>query len=97
MQVTHRKLLILRYETHEPLDRQWGSDVGGGNWTGLVGTLQRQEADFSTTITPTAARLLIMRHSKIYASDPFVLVSLKTQTIPQHMAIVKPFPGVVWW
>ncbi|XP_045118928.1 probable glutamate receptor isoform X2 [Portunus trituberculatus] len=88
--------LNFTYETHEPLDRQWGSDLGGGNWTGLVGTLQRQEADFSTTITPTAARLLIMRHSKIYASDPFVIVSLKTQTKAEHMAIAKPFPGEVW-
>ncbi|XP_063840777.1 glutamate receptor ionotropic, kainate 3-like [Scylla paramamosain] len=88
--------LNFTYETHEPLDRQWGSDLGEGNWSGLVGTLQRQEADFSTTITPTAERLLIMRHSKIYASDPFVLVSLKTQAKAEHMAIVKPFPGEVW-
>ncbi|ROT82096.1 Variant Ionotropic Glutamate Receptor [Penaeus vannamei] len=64
MLVTIAAKLNFTYVIREPKDREWGALLEGGNWTGLVGTLQQEEADFSMTITPTAPRLLAMDQAR---------------------------------
>ncbi|KAK3858319.1 hypothetical protein Pcinc_035489 [Petrolisthes cinctipes] len=88
--------LNFTYVMHESYDGNWGSEGVDGNWTGLVGELQHNIADFSTTITPTAPRLKVMRHVRIYASDPFVLLSTTPQNLPQYLALITPFTGKMW-
>lgn len=88
--------LNFTYVIREPKDGEWGLLLEGGNWTGLVGTLQQEEADFSTTITPTAPRLLAMEQARIYTRDPFVITSMKPRRLPHFLALVTPFTGTVW-
>ncbi|XP_069970466.1 glutamate receptor U1 isoform X2 [Penaeus vannamei] len=96
MLVTIAAKLNFTYVIREPKDREWGALLEGGNWTGLVGTLQQEEADFSMTITPTAPRLLAMDQARIYTRDPFVIVSMKPRRLPHFLALVTPFTGTVW-
>ncbi|KAG7176388.1 Glutamate receptor-like 40, partial [Homarus americanus] len=85
--------LNITYELHEAWDGEWGALGSDGNWSGLVGTLQHQKADFSTTITPTAPRLLVMEHIRIYASDPFIIISAKPRPLAPSQALITPFTG----
>lgn len=90
-----KKICCFRYVIREPKDGEWGMLLEGGNWTGLVGTLQQEEADFSTTITPTAPRLLAMEQARIYTRDPFVITSMKPRRLPHFLALVTPFTGEI--
>ena len=33
------------YKVGPPEDRKWGQDLGGGEWNGMIGLLQKEEAD----------------------------------------------------
>ncbi|KAG7162300.1 Glutamate receptor-like 22, partial [Homarus americanus] len=85
-----------RYELREPLDREWGSAVGDGNWTGIVGTLQHQQADFSLDLTLTESRSRVMDYSRVYYQDPMIIVSPKPTPLPRHLALTRPFEGELW-
>ncbi|ROT65658.1 Variant Ionotropic Glutamate Receptor [Penaeus vannamei] len=85
------------YVVREPWDRQWGVFAEEtGNWTGIVGTLQYEKADLSLGVGPTADRLRVMEHSRVYSPEPFVIVSLKPQPLPQYLALIRPYEGEVW-
>ncbi|XP_069995942.1 glutamate receptor ionotropic, kainate 2-like [Penaeus vannamei] len=89
--------LNFTYVVREPWDRQWGvyrEDTG--NWTGIVGTLQHERADFSLGVAPTADRLQVMQHSRVYMPESFVIVSLEPQPLPQSLSLVRPYTGDVW-
>ncbi|XP_047493448.1 uncharacterized protein LOC125042031 [Penaeus chinensis] len=82
------------FEIREPLDGEWGVPrADTGNWSGSVGTLQHDLADFSMNLTPTRDRIRVIQFSRVYVSDPYVLVSAKPGILPPIFAIVRPFTG----
>ncbi|XP_071535574.1 probable glutamate receptor [Panulirus ornatus] len=78
------------------MQRQWGVEREDGNWTGIVGVLQHQQADFCMVLTLTRSRIHVVQFSTIYMQSNIVIVSLKPRLMPQHLAIIKPFPGSLW-
>ncbi|ROT83325.1 Variant Ionotropic Glutamate Receptor [Penaeus vannamei] len=85
------------FEIREPLDGEWGVPrADTGNWSGSVGTLQHDLADFSMNLTPTRERFRVIQFSRVYVSDPYVLVSAKPGILPPIFAIVRPFTADVW-
>ncbi|XP_071535568.1 probable glutamate receptor [Panulirus ornatus] len=84
------------YEVREPWDGQWGVDLPNGNWTGIIGTLQHQQADFSLNIDLTSTRIHVVDYSILYTQDGLALFSLKPGLQPQYLAIFRPFIGEVW-
>lgn len=80
-----------RYELRAPVDGKWGGLSEDGNWTGTMGALQREEADFSLLLTPTSRRLDDTDFSTIYFHDPIVVVSRKPRPLPHYLAIILPF------
>ncbi|XP_050709223.1 uncharacterized protein LOC126994015 [Eriocheir sinensis] len=50
------------YTIREPEDCLWGLEASGGNWTGIVGTLQYEKADFSMDLTLTPQRAAIVEY-----------------------------------
>lgn len=86
-------MVLCRYVLREPRDRQWGVPTADGNWSGTVGTLQHQLADFSLSLAPTAPRLQVTDYSRIYISESFVIISLEPQPLPQSLSLVRPFAG----
>nr|XP_053632776.1 glutamate receptor ionotropic, delta-1-like [Cherax quadricarinatus] len=71
-------------------------DEMNGSFTGLIGHLQREEADFCTIVTPTSGRLKVTDFARVYPGDLFVLVSLKPSVLPEHLAVVRPFRSELW-
>ncbi|XP_071533869.1 ionotropic receptor 21a-like [Panulirus ornatus] len=84
------------YQVWEPRDRQWGLQIENGSWTGTVSVLQDQQADFSLLLTLTSSRMQAVQFSAIYLRTTIVILSLKPKLLPQHMAIIRPFPGILW-
>nr|XP_045599637.1 uncharacterized protein LOC123758914 [Procambarus clarkii] len=84
------------YEMREPWDGLWGTPTSGGNWSGIVGTLQHQMADFSMDLTPSDARMEVIDFSKTYVYDPLIIMSLQPSPLPRSLAVTRPFSGPVW-
>ncbi|XP_071524014.1 glutamate receptor ionotropic, kainate 4-like [Panulirus ornatus] len=88
--------LNFTFEIIEPWDGTWGVPLTGGNWSGIVGTLQHEEADFSLNLTPSPSRMEVITHSRIYTYDPFLIVSPKPKPLPRHSALLRPFTEDLW-
>lgn len=82
-----------RYEVRQPPDGQWGVRDETGHFTGIVGSLEREEADLSMVLTPTPDRLKVIDHSRIYGEGAFVIISLKPQPPAPTWAFVESFKG----
>ncbi|XP_064120260.1 glutamate receptor U1-like [Macrobrachium nipponense] len=87
--------LNFKYITRESSDGEWGLDQDG-NWTGIVGDLQHNRADFSLLLGLVYSRAQVMDFSSIYINDRWVIISLKLQPLTQYLSLVKPFTGVLW-
>ncbi|XP_063885529.1 probable glutamate receptor [Scylla paramamosain] len=85
----------LLYEIREEPNRTWGLESNGVH-TGMMGQLQREEADFCTIAAPTPQRLAVVDYMRGYPSDYMTVISLKPSILPQHMALIRPFSEIVW-
>ncbi|XP_045101495.1 glutamate receptor ionotropic, kainate 4-like [Portunus trituberculatus] len=84
------------YEVREPADNQWGVPGSGGNWTGIVGTLQHELADFSMDLTRTPGRSEVVEYSRIYIDESIVILSSKPKPLPEYLSLIRPLEGEVW-
>ncbi|XP_063869623.1 probable glutamate receptor [Scylla paramamosain] len=84
------------YEVREPEDGQWGLLTSNGNWTGLVGTLQHENADFSVDITVTLDRSKVVDFTALYIEEPVVILSPKPRPLPEYLSLVRPLEANVW-
>ncbi|XP_071539773.1 glutamate receptor ionotropic, kainate glr-3-like [Panulirus ornatus] len=89
-------ILNFTYEIRTPWDNQWGVHQDNGNWTGTVGTLQHQQADFSMLLNWSKERKNVIDFSRIYAAEPLVMVTSKPRPLPKYLSIINPFTGGVW-
>ncbi|XP_063868257.1 uncharacterized protein LOC135104655 [Scylla paramamosain] len=85
--------LNFTYEVMEPEDCQWGLEGNGGNWTGIVGTLQHEEADFSMDLTLTSERATVVDFCRVYIDENMVILSSKPRPPPEYLSLIKPFEG----
>ncbi|XP_050690654.1 glutamate receptor ionotropic, kainate 3-like [Eriocheir sinensis] len=90
------RVLNFTYEMRVPWDDQWGVSQDNGNWTGTVGTLQHHQADFSMLLSWMPSRMAVVDYSRVYISEPLVIVTRKPGPLPQIFALVRPFPDVLW-
>ncbi|KAK7084339.1 hypothetical protein SK128_009899 [Halocaridina rubra] len=79
-----------------PWDNQWGVSQTSGNWTGTVGTLQHNKADFSMLLSWMGSRMAVVDYSRVYVSEPLVIVTAKPRELPEIFSLVRPFPKVLW-
>ena len=78
------------YEVREAADRKFGTPAGGGNWTGVVGTLQHELADFSMDLTLTPGRAEVVEYSQAYIDESLVILSSKPKPLPEYLSVVRP-------
>lgn len=83
-----------RYEMRTPWDRTWGVFEDNGNWTGTVGTLQYDKADFSMILSWLSERFPYVEYTRVYVSEPLITVTLKAKALPQFLALARPFSGM---
>ncbi|XP_050690358.1 glutamate receptor ionotropic, delta-1-like isoform X2 [Eriocheir sinensis] len=95
--ITHlAELLNFTYEVMEPDDCQWGLEADGGNWTGIVGTLQHEKADFSMDLTLTPQRATVVDFCRLYIDENLGILSLKPRPPPEYLSLIRPFETKVW-
>ncbi|XP_069943810.1 ionotropic receptor 21a-like [Cherax quadricarinatus] len=82
-------------ETREAPERSWGSEVDG-KFNGMLGLLQREEADFVGPIGSAVDRMKVMIGASAYEVELVCLVSLSPSPLPQHLSIIRPFTGALW-
>ncbi|XP_042223276.1 glutamate receptor ionotropic, delta-2-like [Homarus americanus] len=92
---TVAKILNFTYEMRMAVDDQWGTQVDG-NWTGMVGTLAEERADVSMMLFWSLARKQVIDFTRIYTSEPFIMITHKPRPQPQHLALVRPFTVELW-
>ncbi|XP_063868265.1 glutamate receptor ionotropic, NMDA 1-like [Scylla paramamosain] len=88
--------LNFTYDVREPEDEQWGLEISGGNWTGIVGTLQHEKADFSMDLTLTPQRAAVVEFCRVYIDEDTVILSTKPRPLPEYLSLINPFGGLVW-
>ena len=77
----------------EPTDKKWGVSGAGGNWTGIVGTLQHELADFSMDLTLTSGRAEVVEFSRVYIDESIVILSSKPKPLPEYLSVIRPLEG----
>nr|XP_045600073.1 probable glutamate receptor [Procambarus clarkii] len=75
--------------------RSFGDNINGC-FTGMIGQLQREEADFSTIVAATQGRLKVVKFLLSYPSDVMAITSLKPALLPAYLSIIRPFSGELW-
>ncbi|XP_076049370.1 uncharacterized protein LOC143030050 [Oratosquilla oratoria] len=88
--------LNFTYQYRKPADNQWGQSTDTGNWTGIVGELQYHFGDMSMMLSWMEKRLPIVSYSRIYTSEPLVMLTSRAKPLPQWLALVRPFKGDMW-
>lgn len=83
--------MFSRYEVREPMDGHWGLEGRGGNWTGIAGELQREEADICLDLTVTPQRYQVIQYTGAYTFQSAVLFSTKARPLPEYLSLVRPF------
>lgn len=80
-------------DIREEPTRTWGL-IFDGNFNGMMGQLQREEADFCTIAGPSAERLKVLDFLTGYPPDPIAILSLKPSLLPKHLSLIRPFTGM---
>lgn len=74
-----------------------GEPTPDGNWTGCIGSLQRNEADIAIcSIAVTEERSKVVAFTHPYMYTPVTFASDKPQNIPNRFAIFYTFSWRVW-
>ncbi|KAK3881568.1 hypothetical protein Pcinc_013998 [Petrolisthes cinctipes] len=83
--------LNFTYEVREPVDGHWGLEAEKGNWTGIVGQLQRGEGDICLDLTVTPQRCSVIQYTGAYTHQLAVLFTTKPRPLPEYLSLVRPF------
>ncbi|XP_040579694.2 uncharacterized protein [Lepeophtheirus salmonis] len=89
----------LNYKTNftESVDCQWGSTDENGSWTGIIGMIERREADIGIgTITRTYDRAQAVDFSLGFVEQFLTFFAHVPQELPKWQAILWPFDKMTW-
>ncbi|XP_071035324.1 glutamate receptor ionotropic, delta-2-like [Parasteatoda tepidariorum] len=85
-----------KYSLVVPLDGQFGHLDKGGNWTGLVGMVHRNEADMALSVTMTEERMTAVDFSIPYTVQDISFFIKRPLRLPNVMNFLQPFSFNVW-
>ncbi|XP_069951448.1 glutamate receptor-like [Cherax quadricarinatus] len=89
------KRLNISFEIREQPERSYGMQKNG-SFTGMVGQLQREEADICGPIATIAERIPSMDFLSYNRVDPLTIVSLRPTLLPQLLSLSKPLSRELW-
>ncbi|KAK7077820.1 hypothetical protein SK128_007530 [Halocaridina rubra] len=90
------RTLNFTYMFVEPKDGQWGHKMDNGSYTGVIGTVERLEADFSLNIAITQDREEKIDCTIGYHIEPITFATTRPRPLNQAYALIRPFRGSVW-
>ncbi|GFS71828.1 glutamate receptor ionotropic, delta-2 [Nephila pilipes] len=94
---TISRTLGFRVEIVTPEDRKFGQLGPDGNWTGVIGMIQRGEGDFAMNfLAITEQRASVVDFSTVYTVDDTTFVIGKPSLIPAAFAYLYPFQPSLW-
>ncbi|XP_068245259.1 LOW QUALITY PROTEIN: glutamate receptor U1-like [Palaemon carinicauda] len=88
--------LNFTYKFTEPKDGQWGHKLDNGSYTGVIGSVERMEADFSLNIAITQDREEVVDCTIGYHIEPITFATTKPRLLNQAFALIRPFRVEVW-
>ncbi|XP_055947061.1 probable glutamate receptor [Argiope bruennichi] len=78
-------------------DREWGRRLPSGNWTGMIGKIQKGAADIADSyIGITEQRAAVVDFSTVYHTDDMTFAIKKPGPVPTSLAFVRPFDLTTW-
>ncbi|XP_069942958.1 ionotropic receptor 21a-like [Cherax quadricarinatus] len=80
----------------EPRDGQWGHRLQNGSYTGVIGAVERMEADFSLNIAITQDREEKVDCTIGYHIEPLTFATTKPRLLNKALALLRPFTYQVW-
>ncbi|GBM71822.1 Glutamate receptor ionotropic, kainate 4 [Araneus ventricosus] len=91
------KTLKFQYKLIVPEDKQWGAKQPNGSWTGMIGMVNRGEADM-TMCSPAISE---ERKSVVFFTSPYEIEQIVFATkapgfLPKYFAYLYPFSSKVW-
>lgn len=85
------------YQLLPPKDGEIGRRLPDGNWTGVIGMLQRNEADLAiTSLFMSLQRSEVVDFSYPYEVTKFSFATRKPEYHPKITAVLSPFSLNVW-
>ncbi|GBM02313.1 hypothetical protein AVEN_138439-1 [Araneus ventricosus] len=85
------------YELVQPPDMSWGSPRSDGNWTGLIGMVQRGEADMAMcSVIITEEREKVVSFSREYDIQHMIFATRRPKNLPRIQSIILPFSFQIW-
>ncbi|GBO16936.1 hypothetical protein AVEN_110564-1 [Araneus ventricosus] len=94
---TLAKTLHFQFKHITPSDNTLGLPEENGNWTGIMGLLQRRETDFGMCgIAMLYDRLDVADFSQIYNIESLTFLVERPGSLPAMWAFVKIFHSVLW-
>ncbi|XP_042220292.1 uncharacterized protein LOC121865040 [Homarus americanus] len=88
--------LNFTYNIREPRDHQWGYRLDNGTYTGVIGAVEKYEADFSLNVAFTGDREKVIDYTVGYFYDPLTFCTTKPRPLNQVLALIRPFQPLVW-
>ncbi|XP_042233764.1 glutamate receptor ionotropic, delta-2-like [Homarus americanus] len=88
--------LNFTFEHRAEPELTWGLEKNG-TFNGIIGQLQREETDFSTVAGPTPSRFKVVDYVRTYPADIMTVISLNPTLLPQHLSLIRPFEGDLWF
>lgn len=87
----------MNYTLTCPHDGQWGSLDSNGSWSGLVGMIQRNEADIVMGgFAVTEQRTAVLKYSYPYTIKDITFARRLPRDLPGYYSFIMPFDYVVW-
>ncbi|KAF8773254.1 Glutamate receptor ionotropic like protein [Argiope bruennichi] len=78
-------------------DGEWGRRLPNGTWTGMIGEVQKGEADIAfNEIIINKQRASVVDFSKPYSTDEMAFALTKPEAVPTAMALIHPFDSTIW-
>ncbi|GBN10499.1 hypothetical protein AVEN_256300-1 [Araneus ventricosus] len=89
--------LGFQYDFTVPKDMQWGRLEPDGNWSGMVGMIQRDEADLAFSyLSLTEERSKVIGFSNPYAFDEHTFISKIPKNRKSTLTFLHPFDQSTW-
>lgn len=89
--------LGLKYEIFIPDDNEWGNLGADGQYTGLVGMVQKKASDMAFTyLTLTEPRRKAVDFSSAYTSSAVVFAIERPNNRQSNTALLHPFGWAIW-
>ncbi|XP_015929584.1 glutamate receptor ionotropic, kainate glr-3-like [Parasteatoda tepidariorum] len=80
-----------------PIDGEWGTQTSNGSWSGLIGMLQRNEADIAMAFLKISEDYLTVADASTpYMHQPVKFIVGKPKAQSTSVAFLKTFDVAVW-